>query len=96
LNTSLLAIGHTQSWTRGRPGRRAEPLAERDRRITGIVVDLLGDLTHTAGSDGMATAGRLLHTARGYAEPGEPGKATLLVGTSTNTYVAGHTWTPAG
>ena len=31
---------HAQSWTRGRPGRRAEPLTERDRRITSIVADL--------------------------------------------------------
>lgn len=62
---------------------------------TRALVDFLGDLTHTAGGDGRPTDAVLLHTARGYLYPDSPGRSTLLVGTSTNTKCAGHTWVGA-
>lgn len=48
---------------------------------TAKLVQLLGDLAHTSGEYG-ATAGILVHTARGY-RGDEPGQMDLLVGTST-------------
>lgn len=56
-------------------------------------IGLLQALVHTAAGDPDqgAMAGILLHTARGYATL-EPGQSGLLVGTSTNTAVVGHTW----
>lgn len=59
------------------------------------LVSLLGQLTHTSDSDVKegATAGVLLHTGRGgYGT--EPGQRDLLVGTSTNRLVIGHTHCP--
>lgn len=60
------------------------------------LIGLLQALVHTAASepDEGSIHGVLLHTARGYATD-EPGKSGLLVGTSTDTTVVGHTWTPA-
>jgi hypothetical protein len=60
------------------------------------LVDLIGDLRHTAHPDVDAGAinGILLHTARGYHIPGEPGLGDILVGTSTLRYAAGHTYAP--
>lgn len=57
------------------------------------LVGLLQALVHTAADDPEmgSVAGILLHTARGYASL-EPGQSTLLVGTSTDTTVVGHTW----
>ncbi|HET6290469.1 MAG TPA: hypothetical protein VFG15_27445 [Amycolatopsis sp.] len=59
------------------------------------LVDLLDRLVPTASKDtgDGATAGILLHTARGeYGD--EPGKTDLLVGTSTDRLVIGHDHTP--
>jgi len=55
------------------------------------LVGLLTDLSLTAAdpADSGATAGILLHTARGYLG-GSPGKTDVLVGTSTNGYIVGH------
>lgn len=62
---------------------------------TAPFVQMLADLAVTATSEtGTATASVLLHTARGY-ESTEPGRTTLLVGTSTNRLIVGHTWTVA-
>jgi hypothetical protein len=60
------------------------------------LIGLLQALVHTAASepDEGSIHGVLLHTARGYASA-EPGKSGLLVGTSTDTTVVGHTWTLA-
>jgi S-DNA-T family DNA segregation ATPase FtsK/SpoIIIE len=57
------------------------------------LVALLTDLEHTAAGPevGEATAAILLHTARGELK-GEPGKTDLLVGTSTDRYIVGHTF----
>ncbi|GAA0897878.1 hypothetical protein [Pseudonocardia zijingensis] len=55
---------------------------------------LLADLAHTASKDPDAGAigGILLHTGRG--EIGdEPGRTDLLVGASTDRFIAGHTYT---
>lgn len=58
------------------------------------LVGLLTDLALTAAdpADSGATAGILLHTARGYAG-GSPGATDLLVGTSTDGIVIGHAHT---
>jgi hypothetical protein len=66
------------------------------RVLTSHLVPLLADLLHTAESDaaGGAVAGVLLHSDQG-AVGVEPGKTSLLVGTSTDTTVVGHTWTQA-
>jgi S-DNA-T family DNA segregation ATPase FtsK/SpoIIIE len=63
------------------------------RVTTKEFIGLLAALVHTASDDPEmgAIAGILLHTARGYASA-EPGRSTLLVGTSTDTITAGHTW----
>jgi hypothetical protein len=60
------------------------------------LVELIGDLRHTAHPDIDAGAinGILLHTARGYHVPGEPGLGDILVGTSTLRYAGGHTHMP--
>lgn len=60
------------------------------------LVGLLQALVHTAAGepDEGSIHGVLLHTARGYATA-EPGKSGLLVGTSTDMTVVGHTWTLA-
>lgn len=57
------------------------------------LLELLGDLAHTAGGIG-ATAGILLHSARGYLGE-DPGETDLLVGTSTTGRTVGHTYVPA-
>jgi S-DNA-T family DNA segregation ATPase FtsK/SpoIIIE len=59
------------------------------------LVGLLTDLSLTAADPevGNATAGVLLHTARGY-NGDTPGKTDLLVGTSTDGIVLGHTHVP--
>lgn len=57
---------------------------------TAKLVQLLGDLAHTSGEYG-ATAGILVHTARGY-RGDEPGQMDLLVGTSTNGWSVGHSY----
>lgn len=66
------------------------------RVLTSHLVPMLADLLHTAESDadGGAVAGVLLHSDQG-AFGVEPGKTSLLVGTSTDTTVVGHTWTQA-
>ncbi|ANZ35551.1 hypothetical protein BBK82_05105 [Lentzea guizhouensis] len=57
------------------------------------LIGLLQALVHTAASDADQGSihGVLLHTARGYAGD-EPGKSGLLVGTSTDATVVGHSW----
>lgn len=62
------------------------------RVATRDLIGLLATLAHTAADEPElgAVAGILLHTARGYLGD-EPGKAGLLVGTSTTTRVIGHT-----
>lgn len=57
---------------------------------TAKLVQLLGDLAHTA-DDAMSpgTNGILLHSARG-ARGDEPGETDLLIGTSTNRFSVGH------
>lgn len=63
----------------------------RTKRLLGI----LADLSLTAMADPKtepAMAGVLLHTARGYADPSEPGEGDILVGTSTTYVHTGHTW----
>lgn len=52
---------------------------------------LLADLALTSAEEGD-TAGVLLHSARGYPDPTEPGESDLLVGTSCSTVYIGHTW----
>lgn len=58
------------------------------------LVEILTDLAHTAADPavGGATAAILLHTARGDLKD-EPGKTDLLVGTSTDGVLVGHTFT---
>lgn len=60
---------------------------------TSSLVDMLRDLVQTAGeSEDGAIGGVLVHVDRGY--PGvEPGKTTMLVGTSTTGRTIGHTYT---
>jgi hypothetical protein len=63
---------------------------------TDDLLNLLGRLVHTASSnpDDGVTAGVLLHTSRGeYGD--ESGRHDLLVGTSTDRLVVGHTYVPA-
>jgi hypothetical protein len=55
---------------------------------------LLADLALTSGDDGD-TAGVLLHSARGYVDPTEPGVTDLIVGTSCSSQYIGHTWNGA-
>lgn len=52
---------------------------------------LLADLALTSAVDGE-TCGVLLHSARGYANPAEPGTTDLLVGTSCTVLHIGHSW----
>lgn len=59
------------------------------------LVGILSDLVHSSAPDGP-NSGVLLHSARGYANPDEPGVTDLLVGTSTTGRHAGHTWCAAG
>lgn len=59
------------------------------------LVGLLTDLIHTSAPDDLHSSGVLLHSARGYADATEPGQTDLLVGTSTNGFQCGHTWTAA-
>lgn len=60
---------------------------------TSQLVNLLTDLVHTAAEpEAGATAGVLLHGTDGHLA-GEPGRTTLLAGTSTNGYAVGHTYT---
>lgn len=60
------------------------------------LIELIGDLKHTTNPDPDmgAVNGILLHTARGYHVPGEPGMGDILVGTSTTHYTVGHTYVP--
>lgn len=62
------------------------------RVATKDLIGLLATLAHTAADlpELGAVAGILLHTTRGYLGD-EPGKSGLLVGTSTDTRVIGHT-----
>lgn len=62
---------------------------------TKALVGLLADLAHTAAdpSEAEATAAVLLHSARGHVGS-DPGKTDLLVGTSTDSVLLGHTHTP--
>lgn len=65
---------------------------------TKTLIELLTDLEHTAEANAVlwgAMAGVLLHTARGYPDPTEPGEADILVGTSTTSVHTGHTWVQA-
>lgn len=59
------------------------------------LVGLLADLILTSADEGHPNAGVLLHSARGYADPSEPGQGDLLVGTSTTGFHCGHTWASA-
>lgn len=60
---------------------------------TAELVAMLTDLVHTAGEpEAGAVGGVLLHTARGW-QGVEPGRTALLVGTSTNRFAVGHTYT---
>jgi S-DNA-T family DNA segregation ATPase FtsK/SpoIIIE len=61
------------------------------------LIELIGDLRHTADTDpeSGAIAGILFHTARGNGFPGDPGRTDLLVGTSTNRFAVGHTYAQA-
>jgi hypothetical protein len=61
---------------------------------TARLIDLINDLKHTAAVEPEAgpVAGILLHTARGYGFPGDPGVTDILVGTSTNRIAVGHTY----
>jgi hypothetical protein len=62
---------------------------------TARLVQLLGDLVHTAAvGSGGAAEGILLHSARGYLGD-EVGMTDLLVGTSTNGIAVGHTYVQA-
>lgn len=61
------------------------------------LVGLLTDLVQTAGSvdeDGLPCAAVLLHSTR-VDRRSEPGKVDLLVGTSTDRFMVGHTWADA-
>lgn len=65
------------------------------RILTGPLLAMLTDLTHTAGKDrdlpGLMAIE--LHTGRG--EVGaEPGRTDVLAGASTNRFCAGHTYVP--
>jgi len=62
---------------------------------TKALVGLLTDLAHTSADTDMHGSGILLHSARGYADPAEPGKTDLLAGTSTTGFHCGHTWVSA-
>lgn len=62
---------------------------------TKTFLQLLGDLVHTATATGTS-AGVLLHSARGHADPTEPGVSDLLAGTSSTGRLVGHTWCAAG
>lgn len=66
----------------------------KTRVETKRLVEILTDLAYTSAVDGP-NSGVLLHSARGYANPAEPGVTDLLVGTSTNGRHAGHTWCAA-
>jgi DNA segregation ATPase FtsK/SpoIIIE-like protein len=59
---------------------------------TSRLIEVLIDLSHTADEPGMTCGSILLHTASGYADSGEPGRSSLLVGTSTDKFAVGHTW----
>lgn len=61
---------------------------------TARLLELIGDLKHTTHPDPEAGAvhGILLHTARGYHVPGEPGLGDILVGTSSMYTAVGHTY----
>lgn len=60
---------------------------------TGQLVAVLTDLVHTAAEpEAGATAGVLLHATQGF-RAGEPGRTTLLAGTSTTGHAVGHTYT---
>jgi hypothetical protein len=60
------------------------------------LVNLLGDLILTAPDmDGLPYSGVLLHSARGYPDPAEPGETDMLVGTANNGRQVGHTWCAA-
>lgn len=52
---------------------------------------LLADLALTSAEDGE-NAGVLLHSARGYVDPTEPGMTDMVVGTSCSSLYIGHTW----
>lgn len=55
---------------------------------------LLADLALTSAEDGE-TAGVLLHSARGYADPTQPGMTDMIAGTSCSSLYIGHTWSGA-
>lgn len=67
------------------------------RMLTKDLLALLGDLVLTAPAEpGLAgVAGILVHTAR-VQENAEIGEVNCLIGTSTNGWAVGHTWTEAG
>lgn len=67
------------------------------RMLTKDLLALLNDLVLTAPAEaGLAgVAGILVHTAR-VQENAEVGEVNCLVGTSTNGWSVGHTWTEAG
>ncbi len=62
------------------------------RIATSALCAMLEDLVLTTASadSGNETASILLHSARGYRDPNEPGRADILVGTSTTTWSVGH------
>lgn len=62
------------------------------RVATSALCEVLADLAVTADEPGGPTGSILLHTASGYPVGAEPGRSTLLVGTSTNRFAIGHTW----
>jgi len=64
------------------------------RIATVKLIELISDLKPTTHPDleGGATNGILLHTARGYGFPGDPGQTDILAGTSTNRLAVGHTY----
>lgn len=59
---------------------------------TSALVELLTDLAFTADDPGSPVGAILLHTASGYPDGTQPGRSTLLVGTSTDRFIIGHTW----
>lgn len=67
------------------------------RMLTKDLLSLLGDLVLTAPVEaGLAgCSGILVHTAR-VMENAEIGEQNCLIGTSTNGWAVGHTWTEAG
>lgn len=62
---------------------------------TKALVGVLTDLVLTSADEGHPNAGVLIHAARGYADPSEPGQGDILVGTSTTGFHCGHTWVSA-